>query len=181
MSRVALEIAVEEGGSPVLDLALRRVRESGDGAMRERLLVALAAAEAPALSESVLALTRDSLLGQSERRGVLWEHALSPASGGKVLAALERDPEAVLSVFPPSMVGRAPLLFSRRCEVREAERVRAVFEALRDRLPQARRALDQTLEAIRLCAARNAADGDAAARWLVARAGPPPGHTSAPQ
>lgn len=167
----ALAVAIEEGGEAVLELAIRRALESEDGAIRDRLLTAVASADAPALGERVLALTRDERLRHSEARYLLALHARAPWNAGRVLAALERDPDGVLSVFTPPMDGRAPLVFAGHCDAREAERVRAVFEARRERLPHASRLLAQALEAIRLCAAHRAAHAEEAARWLEARAG----------
>lgn len=166
----AVSVAVEEGGPAAFDLALRRVRESTDAAMRDRLVTALAIVEAPGLAERAVALTRDPALSTSERMTVLWWRALRSGDGESVLAAFERDPEAMLALAPSSWVGDAPFAFERRCDLGELERVRAVFEPRLERYPEMKRSLAQTLEAIRLCAARRAADGEVAARWLRTRA-----------
>ncbi len=166
LALTAIAIAVEQGGPAVFDLALRRLRESADQAMRDRILGALASVEAPAFSERTLALTRDATLGPSERIRILWRRALRPEGGERVLAAFEQDPDGMLSVFPPTTLAEAPAVFERRCDLGELERVRALFEARLDRHPEMKRSLAQTLESIRLCAARRAADGEVAARWL---------------
>lgn len=170
LASTAIEVSVEEGGDAVFELALRRARESTDGAMRTRILAALASAEAPALTARALALVHDETLGPVERFSALWWRTLRPPGGAAVLAAFERDAEGMLSVFPPWVVGEAPSLFERRCDPGELERVRVLFEPRLDRYPEMKRALAQTLESIRLCAARRAADGALATRWFQARA-----------
>jgi alanyl aminopeptidase len=171
----ALSVAIEQGGTAVFDLALRRARESTDAALRNRLVTALALVEGPGLVERALALTRDPGLGPSERVAALWMRTWRSSGGESVLAAFERDPDGMLAVLPAWVVGEAPLVFDRRCDLGELERVRRLFEPRLERHPEMRRPLAQALESIRLCAARRAADGPQAARWLQARAAGPRG------
>lgn len=174
----AASVAVEEGGPGLFDLALRRVRDSAGAAWRTGIIAALARVEPPALAWRALALAHDPALRPTERSAALWLRAERAAGGESVLAAFERDPEGMLAVLPAWLVGDAPAVFERRCDPGELERVRALFQARLDRYPEMKRSLAQTLEAIRLCATRRAADGEVAARWLEARAAPARGAAS---
>jgi alanyl aminopeptidase len=163
----AVAAALATQGGPGFEAAVARAVSSADGAVRERLLTAIGSSGRPELVARAFALARDPRLAGPERVWALEGSFKDPATRAAALAALEADLDGLVAGLQPGVVPVVPRLAGWLCDAGAADRVEALFGRALASAPQARRAVAQSVERIRLCAAEREADGGAAARFFA--------------
>ncbi len=162
----ALSAAVADGGAPVFEALLERLRTLDDGRLRRRIGTALAHTEDPALLSRAARLWRDDRVRPGDRGSLVESLGNRPASRAALLAAVEEDPNGFVESLPSGHRAFALTVFEGFCDPRDAKRVRASLGRSVKRFPEIREALEQAIERIRLCATERDADGAAASRFF---------------
>jgi len=150
---VSLAVAVQDGDATFFDHVLRLFENADDALLRSRLLSALAHTKDPDLSARVRALALDERLrlnevttplrvqmGMNETREPTWNWVKEHFE--ELRGRLEDG------------AGRLPRVGGAFCSEEKAEEVEAFFRQRAEALPGGPRTLANTLEQIRLCAAR---------------------------
>ncbi|WP_133478990.1 M1 family metallopeptidase [Cognatilysobacter segetis] len=154
----ALVVALQEGGAAAFDVAEKQFRASQDAILRSELLAAMSATHNPALDERSRALVFE--------KGLLRRNEIFPAVGGQLDNAAGRtalrawtdahfaELEARLAPAGAALVG---VYAAGMCSDAEADALVAKFEPRMEKVEGGPRELEQTVEAIRLCAAQQKA------------------------
>ena len=155
---VALAVAVKDGGKAAFDAAERHLRASQDAVLRSQLLSAMGATGNPALDARMQELAFEP--------GLLRRNEIFPAIGGQAgeqatRPALRRwidahfdELEGRLSPAGAAVVG---LYAAGMCSNEEADALQAKFAGRMETVEGGPRELQQSVEAIRMCAANVAA------------------------
>ncbi|AND71231.1 aminopeptidase N [Dyella thiooxydans] len=151
---VALGVAAQEHGKPVVDALIDTLPKTSDPATRNAILAGLASVEDPALVEQI----RDFALSKAVKVGEM----AALLRGGRDTAA-GRDAmwqwstahyDQILARTGSFAGGRLPsLMGGNGCSQAEADRLQAFFKDRLDQAPGAARGLAQTSESTLLCAA----------------------------
>jgi alanyl aminopeptidase len=173
LASVALGAAVRTGGAKAFDALLARLPEERDGAVRRRILGALAATDDPALRERVLALPLDSRLRKNERVEVLFHVADHLESREAAWQALKREFDRLVPQVPEAHAQNAIGLAGEFCDPAHLADAQAFFGERAPRIPAGARQLAETLEKVRLCIAYRDAQGGSAARFFARASAPP--------
>jgi alanyl aminopeptidase len=173
LASVALGAAVRTGGAKAFDALLARLPEERDGAVRRRILSALAATGDPALRERVLALPLDSRLRKNERVEVLFHVADHLESREAAWQALKREFDRLVPQVPEAHAQNAIGLAGEFCDPAHLADAQAFFGERAPRIPAGARQLAETLEKVRLCIAYRDAQGGSAARFFARASAPP--------
>ncbi len=173
LASIALGAAVRTGGAKAFDALLARLPEERDGALRRRILAALAATDDPALRERVLALPLDSRLRKSERVEVLFQVADHVESREAAWQALKRGFDRLVPQVPEAHAQNAIALAGEFCDPAHLADAQAFFGERAPRIPAGARQLAETLEKVRLCIAYRDAQGGSAARFFARASAPP--------
>jgi len=173
LASIALGAAVRTGGAKAFDALLARLPEARDGALRRRILAALAATDDPALRERVLALPLDSRLRKNERVEVLFQVADHVESREAAWQALKRGFDRLVPQVPEAHAQNAIGLAGEFCDPAHLADAQAFFGERAPRIPAGARQLAETLEKVRLCIAYRDAQGGSAARFFARASAPP--------
>ena len=151
-----LAVAVQEGDAAFFDLLLERFAESDDALLRGHILGALGSTKDPELSLRAMALALDERVRVNElywpMRGPLTMRETRDAAWGWV----QENFDALAGRLEQG-AGRLPRVASGFCSEEKAQEVEAFFTPRLSRMPGGPRVLANTLEEIRLCAAKVAA------------------------
>jgi alanyl aminopeptidase len=154
----ALAVAVQEGGKSAFDVAEKQFRASQDAVVRSQLLDAMGSTQDPALNDRVRALVFEP--------GLLRRNEIVDAIGGQTGEAATRpalrdwmdahfkDLEARLAPAGAELVG---MYADGMCSAADADALQAKFGPRVTDIEGGPRELQQTVEAIHLCAAQRQA------------------------
>ncbi|TZF90744.1 M1 family metallopeptidase [Cognatilysobacter lacus] len=154
----ALAVALQEGGATAFDAAEKQFRASQDAVLRTELLSAMSVTHVPALDARARALVFE--------KGLLRRNEIFPAVGGQLSDAATRpalrdwvdahfgELEARLAPAGAAMVN---LYSAGMCSDAEADALQAKFGPRMEKVEGGPREVEQTVEAIRLCAAQKQA------------------------
>ena len=154
LANLALATAVQEGDSGLFDHLLILLETSTDATMRNRIIAALAHAEAPALSQRALELALDSKLRLNEISVVLGIQLRNPKTRDRAWAWLQENFDAFAERTGHAQAGNAPWYTASLCAREAADEVQAFFEPRVASLAGGPRNLAGAVEAIQLCAAK---------------------------
>jgi len=154
----ALAVAVQEGGKAAFDVAEKQFRASQDAVVRSQLLDAMGSTQDPALNDRVRGLVFEP--------GLLRRNEIVDAIGGQAGEAATRpalrnwmdahfkDLEARLAPAGAELVG---MYADGMCSTADADALQATFGPRVADIEGGPRELQQTVEAIHLCAAQQQA------------------------
>jgi hypothetical protein len=162
-----LALSVAAADPAVFEALERRLGETEDPALRLRLLEALGAATAPALSRRALSLVADPRLRPEERVEPLAAQAARPETRAAAFESLRGHYHLVAG--DASAASRLPQLASGFCDRARAAEVQAFFRPRAARLPGGERRVDRVVERIELCAALRESQAASAAAWFAGR------------
>ena len=163
---VGLVIAVEDGDVTFFERITAQLRSTSDDFSRLRLIGALGAARAPELSARAraLALSPDVRIGETMR--LLWRQVDDEATREATWQWMQANFDALVAHLPERDAGELPWLASGFCDDAHAAAVEAFFAPRIDKLSGGPRNLAGAIEAIRLCAARVAAQKTSAMEFF---------------
>ena len=162
---VALAVAIQEGDAAVFDHALERFAESDDAMLRRQLLGAIAHTRDPELAARARALALDPRLRVNELMTPLYVQMSMPETREPTWAWVAENFEALRGRLEDG-ASRLVELSDEFCSAERAEEVQAFFRQRADSLDGGPRALANTLETIRLCAARVEAQRSSASSFF---------------
>lgn len=152
---VALEVAVQEGGQPAYDAAERAFRASEDAVLRSQLLGAMGSATDPALAKRSRALVFE--------KDLLRRNEIFPAVGNQLAQEQTRpalrqwvdthfkDLDAKLA---PAGAALVRFYSAGMCSNADADKLQARFGKRMEDIEGGPRALKQSIEGVRMCAAQ---------------------------
>ena len=150
---IALGIAVQDGDAGFFDHVLELFVNADDALLRARLLSALAHTKDPELAGRVRALALDERLRLNEVLTPL-RVQMSMAETREPTWVWAKEHFEELRTRLEDGAGRLPRLGGAFCSSEKADEVEAFFRQRAETLPGGPRTLANTLEQIRLCAAR---------------------------
>jgi aminopeptidase N len=166
----ALAAAAQEGGAPGFDAMLKHLKGSVDAAVRVRMLRALGSAITPELAARARDLALDQVLRVNEVLVPLEAQTrwLETRNGSWTWTRDHFD--AISARLGAQLVRAMTRLPAKFCDASTADAVQAFFGPRVDRMNGGPRGLANTVESIRLCAARVAAQKDSARSFFERQA-----------
>ena len=159
---VGLAIAVEDGDAAFFDRVLAQLRATQDDFTRLRLVAALGATRDPVLAARARALAVGPEVRVGETMRLLWRQVDDEPTRAATWDWLQSNFAALVAHLTERDAGELPWLASGFCETARADQVAAFFAPRIESLVGGPRNLAGAVEAIRLCAARVAAQRDSA-------------------
>jgi alanyl aminopeptidase len=150
---VALAVAVQDGDAGFFDHVLELFENADDALLRARLLSALAHSKDPELAERARALALDERLRLNEVTTPLRVQMGMPETRQATWDWVKNHFEELRGRLEDG-AGRLPRIGGAFCSEQKAEEVETFFRQRAETLPGGPRTLANTLEEIRLCAAR---------------------------
>ena len=167
LAGLALDAAVMTGDAALFEALQRRLAREEDPELRARILAALGSARDPDLSARALSLAGDPDLRVAERARTLFEQAAHPETLPAAWKTVRARWDPLVEALPRTDAARLPDVAKGLCDRERARDVRRFLEPRVDKVPGARRRLEETVERIELCAALREAQGASAAAWLT--------------
>jgi aminopeptidase N len=168
---VCVSVAVQAGGAPVFDEALRHLIPSEAGILRSKLLWALGSTPEPMLAARARELTLDGRLRVNEALMPLERQRENEATREAAWEWLKANFDAVVARIGRLRAGTTPELASRFCTRAQARDVETFFAPRINQLTGGPRNLALVLERIELTAARIEAQAESArsffAQWTA--------------
>jgi cytosol alanyl aminopeptidase len=163
-----LEVAVEERGAQFANGLLETLLVSDDATFRSRALGALANSPDPAVGARLRALIGDARLRSNEAINVALVQAANEWQRDAVWTWIqnEENRDQLLARIPAWRKGSIARIGGEFCDEARAAEVEAWFAPLSGSLEGGPRALAQTVESIRLCAALVEVHADAVADYF---------------
>ncbi len=156
---LALEILIQE--KPQLFIKLtQKLAKTTDAIQRGALLRGMAE------SDKALDFVLSPLLKKNEMLSLLNSYMSTPEDAQKGLSWLEKNLANVLRVLPEKASAHLPSVAGNLCSEPDAKRLEILIKPVAQGLPGAPRALAETLEEIRLCAALVKQQKPAATKFL---------------
>lgn len=156
LAGVALAVAADEGGAQFFDALLAQLERSDDQVIRGRLLGALGSVTSPEVSKRARELTLDPRLHLNEVLVPLSVQLQMIETRDAAWAYLREHFDAIVGRLSRARSGGLPY-YLRFCDDAHANEVEAFFAPKIGALDGGPRNLANTLESIRLCAARRKA------------------------
>ncbi len=150
---VSLAVAIQDGDAGFFDHLLQLFENADDALLRARLLSALAHTKDPELAARARALALDERLRLNEVTRPLRVQMSMPETREATWVWVKEHFEELRGRLEDG-AGRLPRIGGAFCSEEKAEEVEAFFRQRADTLPGGPRTLANTLEQIRLCAAR---------------------------
>jgi alanyl aminopeptidase len=167
---LALAVAVQEGGKPVIERVRAALAASNDGLERGRLLAALASNLNPELSPLVLDVSLSDELRTNERLGILFGQTRESETRDVSYAWVEQHFDALVARLGAELGAQLTRLVGAFCSTDSAERARQFLEPRVDALTGGPRLLRLSWEASQACAAFAAAVRPSAHEYFTSRA-----------
>ena len=171
LASIVVAVAVQQGGEPVFDHVLARLREATDSVVRRNLLRGLSrGTHEPALRERLLALTLDPDAGlrTNEIFAPLRGQQADEEGREALWTWLQANYDALIARMGPGMGGYLPYAAYSHCSEQRAAEVQAFLGERMEATNGGPRNLAKAVESIRLCAAR-VQHGRESARAFFAR------------
>jgi alanyl aminopeptidase len=169
LASIAVAVLGEEADRATWDAMKALLVQSVDEAVRGRLIHAMAAARDPQLAEAGRSLSLDPALRDSEFFGPILAQLSVPETREGAWAWMKEHYDAVLARLPRHHAGVGLVSAGRFfCDEAHARDVEAFFGPKVDGIEGGPRVLAETLENVRLCVARRAAQ-EKSAREFFAR------------
>lgn len=152
---IALAMAVQDGDAAFAEGLLDKMLASRDGTFRGRALSALVSSRDPAVAEKLRGLILDDRLRDNEARSIAFGQAATEDHRDALWAWLQDQAHltGLIGRLPTWIQGAVARVGGGYCSEDKAEEVEAFFAPIIDELEGGPRALAQTLESVRLCAA----------------------------
>lgn len=163
-----LAVAVQDGDDAFFDHVLERFLASDDALLRERLLGALSSAKRPEQAQRAIALALDARVRVNEMWTPIRQQLSSNETREAAWAWVTSNYEALKGRLENG-AGRLPMTGMSFCSTERAAEVEAFFGERVADLPGGPRNLANTLERIRLCAARVDAQQESARTYFQRR------------
>jgi alanyl aminopeptidase len=163
----ALAVAIQEGSGAFFDALVAHLRASEDDLLRSRMLKALGAARTPALAERARTLSLDPEVRINETLAPLWPQMAEPATRPAAWQWIKAHFDALTARLSQREAGETPWLTASFCDAANAADVQAFFAPRIQALAGGPRNLAGAVEAIRLCAARVAAQRESARTFFT--------------
>lgn len=164
---LALTVAAQEGGAPVLDVLERTLVATEDSLLRGQLLGAIGSVEDDTLRTRVLDLSLDARLRLNERFIVLRRQFGQPEGRALAFRWLEGHIDALLTALGSEFGGYLPYSVEPFCAHEDAEAARALFTPRLGSTQGGPRNLESAIESIELCAARAARERESARAFFA--------------
>ena len=152
----AMTVGVQDGGKEFFDKLLSSYSEIDDPVFAGVVPNALAATRNPVLAARVRALALSGELGPRESYALIQGQMGSGATREQTWTWLSENFTAFVSNIPAQWPRRTPGLAGGFCDADGIEKLNTLFAEVGDQAPGHKRALDQTRENIKLCAALKA-------------------------
>lgn len=159
-------VRVEVKDQAAFDALLQRAKREPDPRLRGYILRALAAVRRPALRDAAIGLVFDADLRVNERAIGLWTQGGDPQTAAHAFQTLKTRFDDIAAALPEDWRSRFPNAAAGLCTDDDADAVTAFFSPKVATTPGLDRNLAQTVEGIRLCAARVRAHADSAKQAL---------------
>jgi alanyl aminopeptidase len=159
-------VRVEVKDAAAFDALLARAKREPDPRVRGYILRALAATREPGLLDKAIGLVFDEGLRVNEKALGLWVQGGDPRTAAHTFAVLKERHDAIAGELPEDWRARFPNAAAGLCSDADADAVSAFFGPKVAKTPGLDRGLAQTVEEIRLCAARARAHGERAKKAL---------------
>ncbi len=154
LREAVLSSAALDGDEAYFDALRSALARSTERNQRQDLLAALGHFRAPALAERARGLLLDNSIDIREAQWPLMgAQKTDPALRSGLLRFVQQHHAELVQRLGREEPAWLPGYFNRACSVEDASRIEAVFAPQAARFQGGRRALAQTLEAVRLCAA----------------------------
>jgi alanyl aminopeptidase len=160
----AMAVAVQNGGSAVLERAIAQLSTTNDGIERSRLLHAIGSNLDPSLSLSVLELSLGDVLRNNERAAPLFDQAQQRETKDITYQWVRDHFDALVTRMGKENAGVLVQIVSEFCSEEVAAEARQFYGPRIEALSGGPRMLDQAVEQVQLCAAFARSQGEAARR-----------------
>ena len=152
---IALGVAVEDGGKAAFDMAEKHLRASQDAVLRSQLLGAMGGTKDAALNDRVRAMVFEpNLLRRNEIFPAVGGQAGDAATRPALRAWTDAHFKEIEAKLAPAGAAVVSLYSAGMCSDAEAAALESKFTARVADIEGGPRALKQTLEGIRMCAAQ---------------------------
>ncbi len=165
----ALDVAVQDGGAPVVEAILARLATERDGTQRSRLLGALNRTTNPALAARARALALSPDLRVNEVPGIVFGSMDERENKADAWAWFKSNYDAIKARMPSFTQGGLAGIGGRFCTLEERDDYKRFFERRVNELSGAPRIYATTLEAIDHCIALVESQRPAAERFFADR------------
>lgn len=159
-------VRIEVKDAAAFDALLGRAKREPDPRVRGYILRALASTREPALLDKAIGLVFDEGLRVNEKAVGLWAQGGDPRTAAHTFAAMRERYDAIAGELPEDWRARFPDVAAGLCSDADADAVSAFFGPKQKTTPGLDRGLAQTVEQIRLCAARVRAHAERARKAL---------------
>jgi alanyl aminopeptidase len=167
LAEVSLSVALQVNGKPFLNALVDLLGKTTDTIERDHILSAIGSSTDPVLAPDVLALTFHRALRVSESVLPVFYQVRHPETRAQAWQWFRTNFDRLMRRIPASERAFLPLAARRFCSDAEAEEVRRFFEPRMPQLPGASATLAESLESIRLCAARVRAQSESARNFFL--------------
>jgi alanyl aminopeptidase len=171
-TQIALQVGVQELGTPFVELLISRMLQSTDSRFRMQAATALGGTDDAALGERVRKLLLEPKLHGREPTTLASALTANPKQRRATFDWFKANQQAYIARISAFAHRWLPLLASGLCTRSEHDEVQAVFAPVVDSLQGAGRTLAETLEGIELCAALAETKHDEVARSVSQLAAP---------
>jgi len=151
--RLAMTVAAQDGGLPLVEHLIKLLVDSRDGVLRENITAALAYLTEPAAVARVQELILDPRLPPREASRLLYRQSNRVANRDAVWTFLRDEEEAILERIPESHHSGLVWIPSAFCAADRRREIAAYFEPRLDAWDGSRSKLAQVLDLVDLCIA----------------------------
>jgi alanyl aminopeptidase len=159
-------VRVDVKDAAAFDALLARAKREPDPRVRGYMLRALASTREPALLDRAIGLVFDEGLRVNEKAIGLWVQGADPRTADHTFAVMRERHDVIAGELPEDWRARFPNAAAGLCSDADADAVSAFFGPKVKTTPGLDRGLAQTIEEIRLCAARVRAHAERAKKAL---------------
>jgi alanyl aminopeptidase len=168
---VAMSVAVQEGGAPVIERAIQTLGTSGDGIERGRLIGAIGNNQNPELTPLVLGVSLTDALRTNERLSAVFGQFRQKETRNVAQAWLEQNFDTLVSRLGGELGAQLSNVVGTFCSKEDAERGRRFFEPRMEKLAGGPRLLRLNLESAELCSAFALAQREGASKYFPPASG----------
>jgi cytosol alanyl aminopeptidase len=171
LAELAMGVAVQEAGAPVIERALQALGTTNDGIARSRLLNAIGHNQNPELAPLVLNVSLEDTLRTNERLSTVFGQFRQKETREAAYTWLTANFDTLVSRLGGELGAQLTFAAGAFCSKEGAARAREFFEPRVEKLAGGPRQLRLNLESAELCAAFVAAHREGASKYLPAAGG----------